>query len=297
MDAPRDYLERNRRAWNRRAGDYVKTGEGNWAASEPSWGRWSVPESALGVLPRQPDGLDCIELGCGTAYVSAWLARRGARPVGIDQSEEQLATAARLQAEHELSFPLLHANAEQVPLADASFDLAISEYGASIWCDPYRWIPEAARLILLLCAAQFGFWYGLHAFFDTADWSAAVRRYETWDSINHDNPERRIFVNQQLNRVPGKLLVLVRYSPRHIFQDEWVYNRAAIDESRIVWARDLGDAENQPLLRYYPDRTALLLEPDAQPPRLTPYQPPPVPTIPSPPRAPKNKSPFEEVPQ
>ena len=99
-----------------------------------------------------------------------------------------------------------------------------------------------------------------------------MRRYETWDSINHDNPERRIFVNQQLNRVPGKLLVLVRYSPRHIFQDEWVYNRAAIDESRIVWARDLGDAENQPLLRYYPDRTALLLEPDAQPPNLAPYQ-------------------------
>jgi hypothetical protein len=44
-----------------------------------------------------------------------------------------------------------------------------------------------------------------------------VRRYETWDSINHGNPERRIFVNQQLDRVPGKLLVLVRYSPRHIF--------------------------------------------------------------------------------
>ena len=42
---------------------------------------------------------------------------------------------------------MLHGNAEQVPLPDASFDLAISEYGASIWCDPYRWIPEAARLL------------------------------------------------------------------------------------------------------------------------------------------------------
>ena len=147
MDAARDYLERNRRAWNRLAADYVATGERNWAASEPSWGRWSVPESQLSVLPAHLDGLDCIELGCGTAYVSAWLARRGARPVGIDQSEEQLATAARLQTEHGLSFPLLHGNAEQVPLADASFDIAISEYGASIWCDPHRWIPEAARLL------------------------------------------------------------------------------------------------------------------------------------------------------
>ena len=92
-------------------------------------------------------GLDCIELGCGTAYVSAWLARRGANPVGIDISEAQLATAQKLQQEFNLEFPLLHGNAERVPLPDASFDLAISEYGASIWCDPYRWIPEAARLL------------------------------------------------------------------------------------------------------------------------------------------------------
>jgi hypothetical protein len=137
----------------------------------------------------------------------------------------------------------------------------------------HRW-PEAARLVALLCAAQFVFWYGLHALFDTAEWSAAVRRYETWDSINHGNPERRIFVSQQLDRVPGRVLVFVRYSPRHIFQDEWVYNRAAIDEARIVWARDLGDAENRQLLRYYSDRTALVLEPDAQPPNLAVYRPP-----------------------
>jgi SAM-dependent methyltransferase len=147
MEAAGDYVERNRSAWNREAADYVETGERNWAAAEPSWGRWSVPEAQLHVLPERLEGLDCIELGCGTAYVSAWVARRGARPVGIDVSEEQLATAARLQVEHELSFPLLHGNAEQVPLADASFDVAISEYGASIWCDPHRWIPEASRLL------------------------------------------------------------------------------------------------------------------------------------------------------
>ncbi len=45
------------------------------------------------------------------------------------------------------TFRSIHGNAEAVPLADASFDLAISEYGAAIWCDPYRWIPEAARLL------------------------------------------------------------------------------------------------------------------------------------------------------
>jgi SAM-dependent methyltransferase len=147
MERASDHVERNRACWNEWAADYVDAGHRKWAAAEPSWGRWGVPESQLGVLPDELDGLDCIELGCGTAYVSAWLARRGARPVGIDLSEAQLATARRLQQEFGLSFPLLAGNAEQVPLADSSFDLAISEYGASIWCDPYRWIPEAARLL------------------------------------------------------------------------------------------------------------------------------------------------------
>ncbi|HLK21292.1 MAG TPA: hypothetical protein VKT81_20215, partial [Bryobacteraceae bacterium] len=64
----------------------------------------------------------------------------------------------------------------------------------------------------------------------------------------------------------------VRYSPRHMFQDEWVYNAADIDGSRVVWARDLGAEENEKLLRYYPGRTALLLESDLQRPQLSPYQ-------------------------
>lgn len=34
-----------------------------------------------------------------------------------------------------------------MPYEDNTFDLAISEYGASLWCDPYQWIPEAARLL------------------------------------------------------------------------------------------------------------------------------------------------------
>ena len=98
-------------------------------------------------------------------------------------------------------------------------------------------------------------------------------RYETWDVINHANPARRIMVAQELARVPGQLLVFVRYSPQHIFQDEWVYNGADIDASRIVWARDLGQVENEKLLRYYPGRVALLLEPDFRQPRLSEYKP------------------------
>jgi ubiquinone/menaquinone biosynthesis C-methylase UbiE len=107
---------------------------------------FGVPESELNVLPDVA-GKDVIELGCGTAYFSSWLARRGARPVGVDITPAQLETARRMQGETGIEFPLLEANAEAVPLPDASFDVALSEYGASIWCDPYKWIPEAARLL------------------------------------------------------------------------------------------------------------------------------------------------------
>ena len=142
-----DHVRRNRAAWDRWAAEYAGPGLRLWAASEPSWGIWNIPEARAGVLPAELAGRDSIELGCGTGYVSAWLARRGARPAGLDNSAAQLATARQLQGRFGLRFPLIHASAEQAPFADASFDLAISEYGASIWCDPFAWIREAARLL------------------------------------------------------------------------------------------------------------------------------------------------------
>ncbi len=132
--------------------------------------------------------------------------------------------------------------------------------------------PDAARLILFLSIAYFGFWYTLHLF-DSSRLSLAFRQYETWDGLNHRNPERRIMIAREVAAMPGKLLVFVRYSPQHIFQDEWVWNDADIDAARIVWARDLGPSENEKIRAYYPDRTALLLEPDDRPPTLSPYSP------------------------
>jgi SAM-dependent methyltransferase len=142
-----EHVLRNRSMWDQWAEEYVEPGVRNWSAAEPVWGIWGIPEAEVGVLPADLAGRDSVELGCGTAYVSAWLARRGARPVGLDNSAGQLTTARDLQDRFGLRFPLVHASAEQTPLADATFDLAISEYGASIWCDPYAWIPEAARLL------------------------------------------------------------------------------------------------------------------------------------------------------
>ena len=136
----------NRRAWAGFAAEYEVWGRADWAAGTPRWGLWSIPEEQLHVLPEVA-GLDTVELGCGTGYVSSWLARRGARPVGLDNSPDQLRTARRFQQEFGISFPLVQADAEAVPFAEACFDLAINEYGAAMWCDPYRWIPEAARVL------------------------------------------------------------------------------------------------------------------------------------------------------
>lgn len=141
------HVRLNRVAWDTWASDYVAPAEKLWAETEPTWGIWGVSEADLRLIPVDLARKDVIELGCGTAYVSAWIARRGARVVGIDNSEAQLATARRMQQRHGVHFPLLHGNAEEVPYPDASFDFAISEYGACLWADPARWVPEAARLL------------------------------------------------------------------------------------------------------------------------------------------------------
>lgn len=138
----------NREAWTKANADYNDASAvAAWSADEITWGVWHTPESDLRVLPDL-QGKDVVELGCGTAYFGAWLKRNGARRVvGVDVTPAQLQTARRLDAEHQIGLELVEANAESIPLGDAQFDLAVSEYGASIWCDPELWIPEAARLL------------------------------------------------------------------------------------------------------------------------------------------------------
>jgi SAM-dependent methyltransferase len=146
MSSPDD-LERNVAVWTKANAEYADVAAARaWAKEEITWGMFDVPESELDVLGDVRD-LDVVELGCGTAYFSAWLARRGARVVAVDPTPAQLATARRLQQETGIRLELVEAPGESVPLPDASFDLALSEHGAAIWADPYRWIPEAARLL------------------------------------------------------------------------------------------------------------------------------------------------------
>ncbi len=127
---------------------------------------------------------------------------------------------------------------------------------------------EAARLIVFVCFAQFVLWYGFSAFTPAA---GAPLRPEP----DHSAARHLVFVS-------------------HGVQREWVHNEAAIDEARVVWARDLGVRENATLRRYYPDRKVWLLDAGAPEPELIPYEPrPPEPVTPNkPPTALR----FEEVP-
>src|SRR5262245_44017893 len=124
---PADYVERNRTAWDRWAADYIIPGRRAWTEAGLNWGLWSTPESELEPVADLPVGSDVVELGCGTAAISAWLARASMRPVAVDVSRKQLDQAEQLQRELGPSFPLVQANAEEVPYDTESFDLAISE--------------------------------------------------------------------------------------------------------------------------------------------------------------------------
>jgi len=143
--AARDAVS-NRALWTKTNAEYTDRKALEAWQREPSWGIWHIPDRELEVF-GDVHGLDVVELGCGTAYVSAWLAKRGARPVGVDITPAQLETARRCMAETGIEFPLVEADGGATGLPDASADLVVSEYGASIWVDPYRWVPEAARLV------------------------------------------------------------------------------------------------------------------------------------------------------
>ena len=144
---PPDYAELNRAAWDRWAPHQLTAARNAWAKDELRWGIWGTPESQLRLLASYPAGSDVVELGSGAAAISAWLARADLRPVAVDVSRAQLDVADRLQREFDVTFPLIHANAERVPFDTESFDLVVSEYGASLWCEPHRWLAEANRLL------------------------------------------------------------------------------------------------------------------------------------------------------
>jgi hypothetical protein len=123
-------------------------------------------------------------------------------------------------------------------------------------------------VVLILAAAHFAFWYGLHIA-GNPDLFQATRQYEMPDYVNYGDAEGRRAIARRLAEMPEPQLVFVRYSPGHTVR-EWIHNPADIDQARVVWALDSGPEQNAALRLYYPKRRAWLLEPDLNPPRLMP---------------------------
>jgi SAM-dependent methyltransferase len=140
-------LERNRALWSLVNEQHTDAdADARWAEPGITWGLFRAPESDLQLL-GDVAGARAVEVGCGTAFLSAGLAGAGARVVAVDLSRAQLETARRCQRRFGPTFPLVEADGAHVPLRSGAFDLVVSEYGAAPWCDPARWVPEAARLL------------------------------------------------------------------------------------------------------------------------------------------------------
>ena len=144
MDWSEDAAQ-NREHWDRTADSYH---DRNAVFIEPGlgWGMWQMPEAELRILD-DVDGKDVLELGCGEAEWCRALAKLGARPVGLDVSPRRLELARAALVRDGLDFRLVEAPAEAVPLEDASFDIVLSDHGATAFADPFAVVPEVTRLL------------------------------------------------------------------------------------------------------------------------------------------------------
>lgn len=145
---------------------------------------------------------------------------------------------------------------------------------ATTWCQPHYLAPAAALVVVILvqCVRQFRLWRWKGR--PTGRVYAAVLAPAyvcllagTLVLITLQDPDafplRRARILRKLEELPGRHLVVVRYGPDHWPLDEWVFNGADIDGSKVVWARDMGQSKNEELVRYFRDRDVWELDADS----------------------------------
>ncbi|MCI4373227.1 MAG: class I SAM-dependent methyltransferase [Thermoplasmata archaeon] len=143
----RGHERTNQKLWDRSAAAYEQRNARTLSGdSAMGWGMWHIPERELRVLGDFA-GKDILELGCGAARWSVELSQRGARMVALDFSATRLAQARAEMDRAGVDFPLVKASAESVPLPPGRFDIVFCDWGAVTFTDPYRTVPEAARLL------------------------------------------------------------------------------------------------------------------------------------------------------
>ena len=134
---------RNRRSWDAESTEYQQEhGKHLSGAKALAWGIWRIPERELKVL-GDVRAKRTLELGAGAARWSMALRRKGADPIALDGSFEQLLHAKGARS----PLPLVQAYGEALPFREDSFDIVFCDYGAMSFADPYVTVPEAARVL------------------------------------------------------------------------------------------------------------------------------------------------------
>src|SRR5215831_4884146 len=123
-----EHERRNRERWDKQSDGYQAEHGREISARPDAWGAWRVPEAELCLLPDVVDK-NVLELGCGGGQWSVWLARGGARVVGLDLSGRQLSHARRNLDDARADARLVQGSAERLPFRNAAFDLVLSDHG------------------------------------------------------------------------------------------------------------------------------------------------------------------------
>ena len=147
MSGSTEHVRKNRISWESDSADYQERNASQldrW--DRLAWGVWDLPEDDLQVL-GDVAGLDALEYGCGACQFGIKVAMRGARVTGLDLTVAQLRHGLTKMSETGVRFPVVQADGEQVPFRDGSFDLVFCDHGVMGFADPYRTIPEVARVL------------------------------------------------------------------------------------------------------------------------------------------------------
>jgi hypothetical protein len=167
-----------------------------------------------------------------------------------------------------LALPIYFLDQYAAPMTAAVYALVLQ---AMRYLRLWRWRGKGAGLAMVRAIpAICVFLFLLRALAPQLRIPTPVEWHHTWDSEHYQNLDRARAL-AQLKGMAGDQLVFVRYNEDHNTDNEWVYNRADIDDAKVVWARDMGDSENAELIRYFPHRRVWLAEPDLAPPKLSPY--------------------------
>jgi hypothetical protein len=139
------------------------------------------------------------------------------------------------------------------------------------------WTPEGrpvgaglVRMIIAVCIVMAGLrLYAAPLHLTVHEWPASAWT-DKWYGPGEFGAQRAK-IEDELERLPGNQMVIVQYSADHNPLDEWVYNAADIDHSKVIWAWDMGAAKNRELIQYYKDRHVWLVQPDSNPVTILPY--------------------------